>query len=88
MDNIEVKVAGGHHGGDHALAQNFVDICLGRAESRSDLGEGLLSVAMCLAARESAHRQTWLPIPDVRSDEFPNVREPAYTTPADLEPVV
>jgi predicted dehydrogenase len=87
VDDIEVKVAGGHHGGDHVLARNFVDVCMGRAESRSDLNDGLLSAAMCLAARESAHRQTWLPIPDVLSDDFPNTSEPAYTTPADLEPI-
>ena len=88
VDNIEVKRPGGHHGGDQVLARNFVDVCLGRAESHADLSRGLLSAAMCLAARESAHRQTWLPIPDVRSDEFPSVAEPAYTTPADLEPVL
>ena len=87
VDEIEVKTGGGHHDGDHALAKNFVDLCLGRDRSRTDLSAGLLSAAMCLAARESAHQHNWLPVPDVYSDDFPDVREPAYTTPADLEPV-
>ena len=87
VDIINVSGAGGHHGGDTVLARNFADVCLGRADSMADLGTGLVSAAMCLAARESVHRQTWLAVPDPYSPEFHAVPKPAYVTPADLEPV-
>ena len=75
-------------GGDEVLVRNFVDVCLARAEAHSDLSAGLLSAAMCLAARESAHRQTWRPIADVRSPQFPEPAGEPYVTPADIEPPV
>ena len=77
-----------HLGGDEVLVRNFVDVCLGRDESHSDLSAGLLSAAMCLAARESAHRQTWLPIADVRSAQFPEATGAAQVTPANIEPPI
>ena len=43
----------GHHGGDSELARNFLDVIRGRAPSRTPLEAGLLSVEMCLAARDS-----------------------------------
>jgi hypothetical protein len=43
----------GHHGGDRELAANFLDVIRGRAPSRAPLEAGLLSVEMCLAARDS-----------------------------------
>lgn len=44
---------GQHFGGDRRLAEAFLDVLEGKP-SRSTLAEGILSVAMCLAARESA----------------------------------
>lgn len=87
VEEREVRATTGHLGGDEALLRNFVDVCLGRDESRSDLEAGLLSAAMCLAARASAHEQRWLPVPDVRSPRFPAPSVAPRPTPADLEPV-
>ena len=83
----EVTVATGHMGGDEALLRNFVDVCRGRDESRSDLTAGLTSVTMCLAARESAHRQAWMPIPDLDAPELLTTGPPIEPTPSDLEPL-
>jgi predicted dehydrogenase len=63
VDEVEVKAEGGHNGGDHALARNFLDVVLGRAPSLTPLADGLLSAATCLAARDAAHRRTVEPIP-------------------------
>ena len=79
VDSFQVRATTGHLGGDEALARNFVDVCLGRDESRTDLADGLLSAAMCLAARESAHAQRWLPVGDANARVEP--------TPADVESV-
>jgi hypothetical protein len=43
----------GHHGGDEQLIEDFLNIVTGRGESRAPLEAGLLSVEMCLLARES-----------------------------------
>jgi len=63
VDEVEVKAEGGHNGGDHALARNFLDVVLGRTPSLTTLADGLLSAATCLAARDAAHRRTVEPIP-------------------------
>ena len=63
VDEVEVKAEGGHNGGDHALARNFLDVILGRAPSLTPLADGLLSAATCLAARDAAHRRSVEPIP-------------------------
>lgn len=86
VDSFRVRATSGHLGGDEALARNFVDLCLGRDESRTDLAAGLLSAAMCLAARESAHTQRWTPIGDVYSDTFPDSGARIEPTPAHVEP--
>ena len=88
VDSSHVRATTGHLGGDEALARNFVDVCLGRDESRTDLSAGLLSAAMCLAARESAHAQRWIPIPDVYSRKFPDRGARIEPTPAHVEPAV
>ena len=44
---------GGHHGGDAELVQDFLDVVTGRGTSRAPLAAGLLSVRMCLSAREA-----------------------------------
>ncbi len=54
VDDIHVPVAEGHHGGDSVLIKNFLHVIRGQAASKSTLDDGLLSAAMCLAARESA----------------------------------
>ena len=52
----------GHGGGDLILAENFVDLVKGRARPDASLRDGLLSAAMCLAARESARTKTFQPV--------------------------
>jgi predicted dehydrogenase len=51
-----------HGGGDLVLAQSFVDIAQGCGESVSPLSAGLLSVLMCLKAKESASRSVFCDI--------------------------
>jgi predicted dehydrogenase len=63
VDEVEVKAEGGHNGGDHALARNFLDVVLGRSPSLTPLADGLRSAATCLAARDAAHRRSVEPIP-------------------------
>ena len=53
VEDIKVQVPDGHHGGDAALARNFVQMMRGTDTSRCSLRDGLLSAATCLAARES-----------------------------------
>jgi predicted dehydrogenase len=49
-----------HGGGDHVLVKNFAEILKGEAtESISPLPAGLLSVLMCLKAKESAATRTF-----------------------------
>ena len=85
VDSIQVRATTGHLGGDEVLARNFVDVCLGRDESRTDLASGLLSASMCLAARESAHTQRWTPVGDVYSETFPGGTARIEPTPARVE---
>ena len=49
----------GHGGGDLILAKSFLDLVKGRARPDASLRDGLLSAAMCLAARESARTKTF-----------------------------
>jgi len=79
-------VESGHMGGDEALLRNFADVCRGRDESKSDLFAGLTSAAMCLATRDSVHRQCWVPIPDVRASGLSRAILSTEPTPSDLEP--
>jgi predicted dehydrogenase len=48
-----------HGGGDLVLAQSFINIITGQAPSIAPLDAGLLSVLMCLKARESARTMTF-----------------------------
>lgn len=73
-------------GGDQALLRNFINVCLGRDESQSDLSSGLTSTLMCLGARESVHRQAWVTIPD-KSTGYGNPLLSTEPTPLDLEPL-
>jgi predicted dehydrogenase len=54
VDEIKVQASGFHGGGDHQLAMNFAQVVRGVERSKSPLNDGLLSAAMCLAAREAA----------------------------------
>jgi hypothetical protein len=49
----------GHAGGDLILAESFLDLVKERARPNASLRDGLLSAAMCLAARESARTKTF-----------------------------
>lgn len=49
----------GHHGGDAALARNFVDVVNKNAKSQFDLNAGIFSALMCLRARQSAQSNTF-----------------------------
>ena len=51
-----------HGGGDTVLAQSFLDVMRGTGESVSPLSAGLLSVLMCLKAKQSAQTRTFQPI--------------------------
>ncbi|HEV7300244.1 MAG TPA: Gfo/Idh/MocA family oxidoreductase [Tepidisphaeraceae bacterium] len=59
VDTIKVEVPSGHHGGDTVLAQNFLDVIKGRDVSHATLADGILSAAMCVAARTSEERGTF-----------------------------
>jgi predicted dehydrogenase len=43
----------GHHGGDKELARDFLNVLTGRGTSRTPLQAGIVSVQMCLLARDS-----------------------------------
>lgn len=53
----------GHHGGDKELARDFLHVLTGTGPSRAPLAAGLLSVQMCLMARESCRTGAFQPIP-------------------------
>lgn len=65
VDVIECPAEGGHNGGDEALCQSFVDLIHGQPNLAGNLRDGLLSVAMCLAARKAAQNHTVEDIPDM-----------------------
>jgi len=48
-----------HGGGDIVLLKSFIDIMTGKGESVTPLETGLLSVLMCLKAKESAETRTF-----------------------------
>jgi predicted dehydrogenase len=52
----------GHGGGDLILAERFLNLVKGRARPDASLQDGLLSAAMCLAARESARTKAFQPV--------------------------
>ena len=88
VEVVSVKGSrGGHHGGDEVLVNNFADVCFGVADASPNLSDGLLSATMCLAARESAHQQTWITIPDINSHDFPESTTNLYQTAPNLEPL-
>ena len=63
VEQVRVDVEDdGHAGGDLILAESFLDLIKGRASPDASLRDGLLSAAMCLAARESARTKTFQPV--------------------------
>ncbi|MFH1614440.1 MAG: Gfo/Idh/MocA family oxidoreductase [Planctomycetota bacterium] len=56
---VNIDASDAHGGGDNVLAQNFIDVINGSAESKSTLKEGILSAEMCLRARRSAQTGTF-----------------------------
>jgi len=50
------KSEGSHGGGDNELARNFINLMLGREKPKATLKDGVLSLKMCLAAKQSAGR--------------------------------
>jgi predicted dehydrogenase len=83
VENVKVTVTEGHHGGDVSLARNFIEVMRGNDVSRSPLGDGILSAALCLAARESesSRRQEPVLIPDL-APERPHVEVTLHTQPS------
>lgn len=53
VDEIKCPATGGHGGGDAILQKSFLDLVRGEGPSVATLHDGLLSVEMCLSARES-----------------------------------
>jgi hypothetical protein len=63
VDVIKIDTsAASHGGGDLVLADNFVKVMLGEAESIAPMNAGLLSVLICLKAKESGLTDTFQPI--------------------------
>lgn len=60
----KVETAGNHGGGDIQLAQNFIGVMLGMEKSRTPLEQGLLSAQMCLKAKESAEKHSFVRLDD------------------------
>ena len=63
----------GHHGGDKELARDFIAVLTGRGPSRTPLGAGLLSVQLCLLARESCRTNTFQAVGELRNLHGPLV---------------
>ncbi len=59
VDRIVTKSFEGHSGGDSVLVRDFLNMVRTKQPPHANLKAGLLSVAMCLAARESAIRQSF-----------------------------
>ncbi len=59
VETISFDTTDGHGGGDEFLAKNFIDVITGKAESVAPISDGLISAAICLAARKSASTQTF-----------------------------
>lgn len=62
VESRKVTVTTGHHGGDHVLARNFIDVIRGVAAPRCTLRDGLVSAAVCAAAQRSEERGTFEPV--------------------------
>ncbi len=62
VDEIEVCAEGGHAGGDLVLAGHFIEMMRGGPNPSTGLEAGIVSAAMCLAARDAANNLTFQPV--------------------------
>ena len=67
VDEMVIKADGFHGGGDQQLVLNFLNVVRGIEPSRSTLADGLLSAAMCLAARDAANGWAVQNIPSIEN---------------------
>lgn len=58
-ETIKMNTSGSHGGGDTVLVDSFVRVIRGERKSVAPLDAGILSVLMCLKARESAATRTF-----------------------------
>lgn len=59
VDKIAIDTDSSHFGGDHGLCRHFLDVIRGDDRSRAPLSAGIISTAMCLAARTAAQSQAF-----------------------------
>jgi predicted dehydrogenase len=87
VDRIEITANGSHGGGDAALAQNFVAVLRGTERSRCPLDQGLLSAAMCLAARDAAQQgvNQEIPVFARKTVSIPNLQPRGIVEPAPID---
>lgn len=67
VHRFEDAAGGGHHGGDKELAHDFIQVLTGKGASRTPLEAGLLSVRMCLSARDSCSTSSFRDVYDSHS---------------------
>ncbi len=60
-----LDLSGNHFGGDDKLVKNFADVVSGKDISHADLKSGILSAAMCLAAKKSAEERVFCDIDNI-----------------------
>ncbi len=77
-ETISFDSTDGHGGGDDVLAKNFIDVIVGKAESQTPIEDGLISAAICIAARKSASTQTFqhITIPNWPDNPAPYQTDP------------
>ena len=73
-DQYNVACEMHHHGGDGVLAENFVKVVRGEANSLSNIWAGLRSVYACLAAAESASSGEFCQVRQLRNQELSGTR--------------
>lgn len=71
VDEMHCPATGGHGGGDTMLQQSFIDVIRGTGPSVATLHDGLLSVEMCLSARESCADGGLKPVPSTAVQHLP-----------------
>lgn len=64
VERLSLDATGGHFGGDKELAHDFVQIVLGKGESRATLVDGIRSARLCLMAKRSCQTGASVPYPE------------------------
>lgn len=62
VDHGDIKVDGGHNGGDVALWRNFLEVIAGKSTASPNLNDGLNSAELCLAAMRSCETGQMIPL--------------------------